>query len=194
MLAAALVLAAIGLMSGESAQAEHISGIERRNSTNAVPVVAEEPLNENALAFVDRAYKYVEVPAEIAGAQYVQMANDDKRVANVELDVTLGRDAVVLLFVDNRVGNGGLAEHPADYEGVTPDLSSDMAWAAAQACTTRPSRARSMRGRPAAGPSVAAFAKDWSGGAACPCAPTCVHSSARDVKSARAMTTAHCQS
>ena len=129
-LAAALVLAAIGLMSGESAQAEHISGIERRNSTNAVPVVAEEALNENALAFVDRAYKYVEVPAEIAGAQYVQMANDDKKVANVELDVTLGRNAVVLLFVDNRVGNGGLAEHPDDYAGVTPDLSSEMAWAA----------------------------------------------------------------
>ncbi|MHC4744985.1 MAG: right-handed parallel beta-helix repeat-containing protein, partial [Planctomycetota bacterium] len=125
-----VVLAGVGAISGRCTEFEYISDIERRNSTNAEPVIAAEGLNENTRVFVDRTYEYVSVPPEIAGAQYVRMANNDKNVVDFEIDVTLGARATLLLFIDNRVGNDGLAEHPPDYSGIDPDLSSEMAWAA----------------------------------------------------------------
>jgi hypothetical protein len=130
LLAAMFVLAGFGAVFSRCAQGQYISEIERRNSTNEAPVIAAEPLSENVPNFVDRSYAYVQVPAEIVGAQYVRMANNDKRVDYFELDVTLAADAVLLLFIDNRVGNDDLTEHPADYAGITPNLSIEMAWAA----------------------------------------------------------------
>jgi len=118
------------MVPGPTVQAQYISGIERRNSANNAPVIAETLLSENVPSFVDRSYAYVQVPPEITGAQYVKMANNDKMVGDFELDVTLAGDAVLLLFIDNRVGNDGLIEHPADYAGITPDLATEMAWAA----------------------------------------------------------------
>jgi len=130
LLAVAVVLAGVGVGFSRCAQAEFISGIERRNSTNTAPVIAAEALSDNVTSFVDRAYEYVSVPAEILGAQYVKVANSDKTVADYEMDVTLATQATLLLFIDNRTGNDGLTEHPADYAGITPNLSSEMAWAA----------------------------------------------------------------
>lgn len=130
LVAAAVVLAGVGVAFSRCAQGEFISGIERRNSTNAAPAIAGAALGENSTSFVDRTYEYVNVPGEILGAQYVKVANDDKRVVDYELDVMLAWEATLLLFIDNRTGNDGLGEHPADYAGITPDLSSEMTWAA----------------------------------------------------------------
>jgi len=109
-------------------QAQFISSIERRNSTNTTPSIADQLLTENVQSMVDRTYNYVEVPIAIMGAQYIMVANDDKTLANYELDVILAWDAVLLLFIDNRVGNDGLADPPPDWAGIHPNLSTEMAW------------------------------------------------------------------
>lgn len=133
-LTAFLVVLIIVVMSSV-ARTQYISGIERRNSTNAAPEIADQPLTENEQTFMDRTYNYVEVPIAVRGAQYIKVANDDKNVANYELDVILAQDAVLLLFIDNRVGNTGLDAHPPDWAGIDPNLSSEMVWVAAMGFT-----------------------------------------------------------
>lgn len=126
-----LLVLSIAMVGAPIALAQFISGIERRNSTNTAPSIAPHPLTENELTFVDRTYNYVEVPIAITGAQYVMVANNDKTLANYELDVTLAKEATLLLFIDNRVGNSGLADHPPDWAGINPNLTTEMAWVTA---------------------------------------------------------------
>ncbi len=115
-------------LAGSVVRAQFMSAVARRGSSNAAPVIAGQPLAENLPCMVDRTHRYIEVPMAIAGAQYVMVANNDKTVAGYELDVTLAHDAVVLLFIDNRVGHDGMVGAPADWAGIHPDFSSEMSW------------------------------------------------------------------
>jgi len=112
-----LTLLVLGVLVGVT-QAGLITGIERRNSEKTEPEIAG-PLVEDALTFVDRDHEYNAIPAYLIGAEYVKVANDDKKTADYELDVTLASDATIYLFLDNRLGHGNI-------EGRDPDLDPDL--------------------------------------------------------------------
>ena len=99
------------------ASAQVITSIERRNSSNTAPQIAG-PLVEDALVFVDRTHIYVNVPSFLVGIDYVKVANDDKNNPNYELDVTVGQDATLMLFIDDRVGDGDNTNPPTLGSGV----------------------------------------------------------------------------
>jgi hypothetical protein len=106
-----------------------ITAVVRRNpdgnSGDTEPRIAPNPLNENALCYVDRAHQYKSVPAYLIGAEYVMTANDDKDNGNHELDVTLSEAVTVYLFLDNRLQPSGTGSGTG--QGVNPDLSG-MPW------------------------------------------------------------------
>jgi len=103
-----------GLIAGMAhvASADVITSIERRNSTEAYPVIVPGALDELAGAFVDRDYVYINVPPSLVGSDYIKVANDDKDDSDYELDVTVGEDAVVMMFIDNRVGDDNEDDPP----------------------------------------------------------------------------------
>lgn len=107
-----------------SAQAQLISGISRGGGgTEDAPQIAPNSLDEDESAFVDRAHQYNEIPESMIGVQYVMVANDDKRTADYSLEVTIGPDGTLCLFLDNCLGDtvGGI--------GVGPDLVATwMGW------------------------------------------------------------------
>jgi hypothetical protein len=78
------------------------------------------PLVEDALSFLDRTHQYNEVPAYLLGADYVMTSNNDRTVANYELDITTAAGGWMYLFIDNRVGDND----PLD----GPDLTLKMLW------------------------------------------------------------------
>lgn len=104
-----------GLFAGMShvASADVITSIERRNSDKMAPVIVPAGLGELAGAFVDRDYVYINVPPSMIGSDYIMVVNDDRNNKNYELDVTVGEDAVVMLFVDNHLGNNNDDDPPA---------------------------------------------------------------------------------
>ncbi|RKY08713.1 MAG: hypothetical protein DRP66_03900, partial [Planctomycetota bacterium] len=103
-----------GLTAGMShvASADVITGIERRNSTETEPNIVPGGLAELAGAFVDREYVYINVPPSLVGSDYIKVANDDKDDSDYELDVTVGEDAVVMMFIDNEVGDDNENDPP----------------------------------------------------------------------------------
>jgi len=107
-----------------STHAQPISGVSRGgSSTNTAPQIAPNPLDKGELSYVDRAYHYNEIPESVIGAQYVMVSMNDKRLADYYLEVTIGQNATLYLFLDNRLGNtgGGI--------GVDPDLAgAGMIW------------------------------------------------------------------
>jgi len=94
------------------ASAQVITSIERRNSTEADPNIVPGALDELAAAFVDRDYVYINVPPSLVGSDYIKVANDDKDDEDYELDVTVGEDAVVMMFIDNEVGDDNENDPP----------------------------------------------------------------------------------
>jgi hypothetical protein len=76
-----------------------ITDVERRPPM----VKIAGPLVEDSLCYLDRTHEYSEIPAYLLGADYVMTSNNDRTVANYELDVTLDEDAWMFLFIDNRV-------------------------------------------------------------------------------------------
>jgi len=94
------------------ASAQVITSIERRNSTEAEPVIVPGALDELAGAFVDRDYVYINVPPSLVGSDIIKVANDDKDDSDYELDVTVGEDAVLMMFIDNRVGDDNENDPP----------------------------------------------------------------------------------
>jgi hypothetical protein len=98
------------------ASATIITDVERRP-----PMVrVASPLVEDALSYTDRVHQYNEVPDFLLGADYVMVRNDDRTVANYELDVTTNADGWMYLFIDNRVGDNNAAN--------PPDLTLKMLW------------------------------------------------------------------
>ena len=98
-----------------STHAQPISGVSRGGgSTNTAPEIAPSTLDEGEVSFVDRDHQYKEIPESVIGAQYVMVANNDKRQADYYLEVTIGQDATLYLFLDNRLGNtgGGIGVDP----------------------------------------------------------------------------------
>lgn len=103
-----------------------ITGIERRYSYNTPPLISG-PLQESSPGFVDRVYEYRMVPADLIGAEYIMVANDDKLLPNYELDVMLSRNATLYLMLDNRLGHGPLPEDTGQF--LDPDLNAaGMQW------------------------------------------------------------------
>jgi hypothetical protein len=117
-------------------RAAFITNVVRRNpdgnSGDTEPQIAPNPLNENALCYVDRAHQYRSVPAYLIGAEYVMTANDDKDNGSHELDVTLSEAVTVYLFLDNRLQPSGTGAGTG--QGVNPNLSG-MPWVAAMGFT-----------------------------------------------------------
>jgi len=110
-----LVFALVG--AAQVAQAQIITGIAHRNTDSDAPEnpqIATAPLDEGSLTFVDRTHIYADVPEYVIGAEYILLANDNKNMSTYELDITLSRNARVLVFVDNRMGGaaGGLDVEP----------------------------------------------------------------------------------
>lgn len=121
-----LLLVVICLCVGQVASAGLIiTDMERRNSTNTAPLL-DGPLDNGSLMFTDRTpstghgngHQYQNVPAYLIGADYVRLANNDRTVANVEVDVTLAGPADLYLFIDNRVGDGEKNDPPTLGGGV----------------------------------------------------------------------------
>ena len=90
-----------------AAPAQIITSVTRGgSSTNTPPQIAPNPLLEDALSFVDRQHEYNAIPMPLLVAQYVMVANSDKTQADYSLDVTLSQNAMLYLFLDNRLGHG----------------------------------------------------------------------------------------
>ncbi len=104
MLVLGLALAII-TVAAQVTSAAIITGIERRNSNNTYPQIAG-PLVEDALAYVDRTHEYAQIPEALVDAEYIKVANNDKKSQYYELDVTLSQDATLYLLLDNRLGHG----------------------------------------------------------------------------------------
>jgi len=103
-LLAALVLVAATV----PVNAQVITKVERRNpdadSGDTAVILAPAPLAEKSPAMVDRTHVYLNIPEALLGAQYVEVANDDKDNPNYELVVTIGKPGTLYLLLDNRVG------------------------------------------------------------------------------------------
>ena len=100
-----------------SAQAQFISAVAHRNTDSDAPEepqISPNPMDEDALVFLDRTHQYNDIPAYLIGAQYVLTANDNKNMSAYELDLVMSSDATVYVFVDNRMGGatGGLGVDP----------------------------------------------------------------------------------
>ena len=94
------------LMFTNPIHAQFISSISRNGSSNTPPRIASNPLRENELCFVDRKHRYKNIPSSLIGAQYVIVANSDKRVASYSLRINIAQNANLYLFLDNRLGVG----------------------------------------------------------------------------------------
>ncbi len=106
----------LGVLAG-LAQAQLITGVAHRNTDTDAPEdpqIAPNPLDEDAVCFVDRTHIYKEVPESLIGAEYIMLANDNKNMGTYELDITLSQSATLYVFVDNRMGGaaGGLNVDP----------------------------------------------------------------------------------
>jgi len=105
-------------------QAQFISSVAHRNTDTDAPEdpeIAPNPLDEDELTFVDRTHQYNDIPAYLIGADYVLTANDNKNHSAYELDVTVGADCTLYVFVDNRMGGS------AGGKDVDPIITG-MAW------------------------------------------------------------------
>jgi len=111
-----------GMLCTSVSAAQIISSITVHNSSSSGLQISSVPLAEDAPAMVDRTHEYNNVPSELVGIEYVKVANDDKTVANYALDVTLAKEAILYLFLDNRLGHG-------DIPGNDPDLVPELALA-----------------------------------------------------------------
>ena len=101
------------VLAAGSARAGIIASATRGgSSTNDTPVVQPAALAEDVLSFVDRTHEYNNVPAAVLGADYVQVANNDKTVGDYTLDVELAGIGDVYLFIDNRVGDDDPSDGP----------------------------------------------------------------------------------
>ena len=124
-----LVLSSVALSAVTVAEAQFISGIERRNpdgnSGDTEPAISDARLADGVPCFVDRTHQYTEVPDALLGADYILTANDDKDNPNHEIDVTLTQDVTLYLILDNRMGGSGVGSG----EGLDPDLGgAGMNW------------------------------------------------------------------
>jgi len=82
---------------------------------------------EGVLSYVGRSYRYRDIPYALIGAEYVRVANDDKRTPFYELDITLPQAATVYLLLDHRLGNGVTTGQSGQY--MEPDCySAGMYW------------------------------------------------------------------
>ncbi|MBE0537555.1 MAG: PEP-CTERM sorting domain-containing protein [Phycisphaerae bacterium] len=128
-LKACLIVVLLVAVSGVTSAAI-ITGIERRNpdgnSGDTPPVISSVPLGPGAAIFVDRVHVYGGVPADVLGADYVMVANDDKDNPNYQLHVTVSAAGLLGLLIDNRVGHGSVSGSP----DLNPDLAAaGMQWA-----------------------------------------------------------------
>jgi len=93
-----------------------ITSVERHNPDNnsddTEPEMVAGGLREGVPNFVDRQYVYVNVPPGLVGIDYVKVANDDKDNRNYQLDVTVGKNAALMLFIDWRVGDDDNSNPP----------------------------------------------------------------------------------
>ncbi|MBN1508370.1 MAG: hypothetical protein JW955_16090, partial [Sedimentisphaerales bacterium] len=106
------------------AQAQVITAVAHRNTdTDALeaPQIAPNPLEEDALVFVDRTHQYNDIPASLLGAEYIMLANDNKNMGTYELDVTVSESCTICVLVDNRMGGA------AGGKGVAPVITG-MPW------------------------------------------------------------------
>jgi hypothetical protein len=65
-------------------------------------VLLDGGLANGVNTFVDRSHVLLDVPAEIAGADYVQVSNSDKQSDPYQIDVTISRLSALYIGLDNR--------------------------------------------------------------------------------------------
>lgn len=104
-----------------------IVGAEKHNSSIYAKAQITGPLVEGALSYLDRSYHcYREIPEALVGADYIQVANNDKLSPFYTLDITLSQAATLYLFIDHRIGHGWVGPTQAILE---PDLyAGNMPW------------------------------------------------------------------
>ena len=94
-----------------AAHAVVIGGAVRSGGTDPLdPNVVNAPVGlvNGVEAFVDRTHEWENVPGFLTGADYVQIANDDKTAGGFQLQVTLNEQADLYLFLDERVPGGSV--------------------------------------------------------------------------------------
>ena len=115
-----IILAMIVGLFAEQANAQLITSVVRRNSTQTAPALGGI-LQDKSLCYVDRTHVYRTIPAYLLGiAEYVKQDNDDRTTATYEVDITLSARADVYLFIDYRVGDTSNANPPALSATVMP--------------------------------------------------------------------------
>ena len=96
-------------------------------STAPLPM-EEGGLKDGNLVFSDRTYPWSGIPAEYEGSEYIRTFNSDKDggIVDVKYEVTISRDAIVWVTIDDRIP----AEWNADGAIASPQDAADYITAA----------------------------------------------------------------
>jgi hypothetical protein len=106
MLGVALVISAGALQAGLITSVTEVAGND--TPINLVP----GGLEEGVLAFTDRTHILVQIPQSLAGADLVQVSNNDRSSVPYQLDVTMGQLGLLYIGLDNRVTDGDNTTEP----------------------------------------------------------------------------------
>jgi hypothetical protein len=95
---------ALCLLFTSAVNATLITDVDNINSRDGNDVYQLSTLLEEVNAFIDRNHQYENIPAFLLGADFVQVANDDKKAGGgFQILFTLSAEATVYLFLDNRM-------------------------------------------------------------------------------------------
>jgi hypothetical protein len=90
------------LLQARPALADVITGINPHNTARQYRI-NPGALDLSALVYTDRPYTWLNIPPSLLRADYVQTANDDKINTAFSIDITLGQNANLYVFYDDRL-------------------------------------------------------------------------------------------
>ncbi|MFN0125573.1 MAG: LamG-like jellyroll fold domain-containing protein [Verrucomicrobiales bacterium] len=114
----------ICLSGGWAAAMADITIVKVTGSGGPVEIV-EDPLVEHVLAFGDRMHQYTGIPSSLLGSRFLRLYNADATSADFALELSIDRAGTLLLFLDNRIGDGVGGTDPRAGIGDTPSLGQD---------------------------------------------------------------------
>lgn len=83
------------------------------------------PLVEDVLAFGDQTHQYAGIPPSLIGSRFLQLHDADAASGDLTLELIISRAGTLLLFIDNRIGDGVGGTDPRAGIGDTPSLGQD---------------------------------------------------------------------
>ena len=106
-----------------------VKSLQVKDAKNAAGWKISSQTNDGSIVFGDRDYTYLEVPAQIAGAEAIQTACDSKNTDADLAQFTAGQDIDVYIALDQRVEeNATVPQWVGDYAktGLTVKTSNDV--------------------------------------------------------------------